>query len=274
VHIYIQRAKPAVITADGRTFSTRTQAATVAALLADEGVAPQGKDYSTPALQTAVTPGLVVELTRVREEFVTEAEGIAFTTVSQPDGNLELDQQRIVTPGKQGMRKRSIRIVYENGKEMQRVIDREWVDEQPTTQVIAYGTKIVIRTLSTPDGPIEYWRQMRVWATFYTPLLSGTALDAPWFGITFTGKRATKGIIAVDPRAINLHTGMYVPGYGFGAAEDTGNLVTGLVIDLCYDDDDSYPERWQWARWTTIYLLTPAPANIPWVLPDYPKERR
>ena len=46
----------------------------------------------------------------------------------------------------------------------------------------------------------------------------------------------------------------------------------GKVIDLCYDDDDSHPERWSWARWTTVYLLTPVPADIPYVLPSYPRE--
>jgi resuscitation-promoting factor RpfB len=270
--VTIQRAKPVTIIADGRTFSTRTQAKTVAALLIDEGIPAQNKDFTTPGLQSQVTSGMTIAMTRVREDYITESEGIAFKTTYQPDANLELDQQRIVAHGKRGVFKRSIRIVYENGKEVTRVVDREWTDEEPTTQIIAYGTKIVIRTLSTPDGPIEYWRAVRVWATFYTPLTSGTPLDAPYFGITFTGKRATKGIIAVDPSAIRLHTGMYLPGYGFGAAEDTGNLVTGMVIDLCYDDDASHPERWTWARWTTAYLLTPVPGNIPYILPDFPRE--
>lgn len=270
--VSIQRARMATITADGRTFGTRTQAGTVAAMLIEEGIVPQGKDYSTPALQSPVSAGMTVQLTRVREDNITESEGVPFKTVMQPDGNLELDQQRIVTHGKQGVLKRTIRIVYENNKEVQRVVDREWVSEEPTTQVIAYGTKVVVRTTMTADGPIEYWRAFRVWATFYTPLLSGTPLDAPYFGITFTGRRATKGIIAVDPKTIRLHTPMYVPGYGFGAAEDTGNMVVGKVIDLCYDDDDSHPERWSWARWTTVYLLTPVPADIPYVLPDYPRE--
>lgn len=270
--VQIQRARPATITADGRTFSTRTQASTVAAMLIDEGIVPQGKDFSTPALQSPVTAGMAVRLTRVREDTITESEGIPFTTVMQADGNLDLDQQRIVTHGKQGVRKRTIRVVYENDKEVQRVMDREWVAEEPTTQVIAFGTHVVIRTAATADGPIEYWREIRMWATFYTPLLSGTPVDAPYFGLTRTGRRATKGIIAVDPGTIRLHTGMYVPGYGFGAAEDTGNMVVGKVIDLCYDDDDSHPERWSWARWTTVYLLTPVPDDIPYVLPDYPRE--
>jgi uncharacterized protein YabE (DUF348 family) len=272
--ISIQRAVPVTVVADGRTISTRTQAKTITDLLMSEGIPAQGKDFTNPGLQTAVSAGLVVKLTRVREATITESEGIAFTTVHQPNPNIDLDQQQIVTHGKAGVRKRTVRVVYEDGKEVQRVVDREWVDEPPVTQVIAYGTRVVIRTAMMPDGPIEYWREIRTWATFYTPIHSGTPLDAPWFGITFTGKRATKGVIAVDPRAIPLHTNIYVPGYGFGAAEDTGNLVQGMVIDLCYDDDDSHPERWQWARWTTTYLLTPVPANIPYVLPDYPKERR
>ena len=268
--ISIHRAKPVTVAADGRTFSTRTQADTVARLLAQEGIVPQDKDYSTPDLQAAVSAGMLVQLTRVREDTVTEAEAIAFTTVRQLDGNLELDQSRVVTPGRQGTRKRTTRIVYENGKEARRFLEREWVDEEPTTQVIAYGTHVVVRTLMTPDGPIEYWRALRVWATYYTPASSGKARDHPQYGITRTGIVATKGVVAVDPDVIRLHEHMYVPGYGFAAAEDTGGLILGMNIDLAFDDNDQSRKH---IGWTTIYLLTPIPGDIPWVLPDYPKER-
>jgi uncharacterized protein YabE (DUF348 family) len=269
--ISIRRARPVMITADGRTFATRTQAETVAALLADEGITPQGKDYSIPGFQAAITSGLAVALTRVREEIITEAEGIAYKTIWQPDNSLELDQQRVVIPGKEGVYKRTIRIVYENGNEVYRVLEREWVDEEPATKTIAYGTRVVVRTKDTPNGTISYWRELRVWATYYTAATSGKSLNHPQYGITRTGLWATKGIIAVDPLAIRLHTAMYVPGYGFGAAEDTGGLILGMHIDLCFDDNDPAPQH---QGWVSVYLLTPVPADIPYILPDYPRERR
>ncbi len=269
--ISIRRARPVTIMADGKTVSTRTQAQTVAEMLVSEGVPPQGKDYTLPDLKSPVTPNMSVQLVRVREDTITESESIAFKTTYQADGNMELDQRATITFGKAGIRKRTIRVVYEDGKEVKRDLDREWIDEAPTTQVIAYGTHVMVRTLSTAQGPVEYWRSFRAWVTYYTPTESGVPKSAPWWGITRTGLRATRGVIAVDPIAIRLHTPMYVPGYGFGAAEDTGSLVLGKTIDLCYDDTDPAAH---FIGWETIYLLTPVTSDIPYLLPDYPQERR
>jgi 3D (Asp-Asp-Asp) domain-containing protein len=42
------------------------------------------------------------------------------------------------------------------------------------------------------------------------------------------------GIIAVDPRVIALGTRVYVPGYGYAVAADTGGAIKGHIIDVCY----------------------------------------
>jgi 3D (Asp-Asp-Asp) domain-containing protein len=61
--------------------------------------------------------------------------------------------------------------------------------------------------------------------------------DPSWSnGITATGMRAKKGIIAVDPTVIPFGTHLYVPGYGQGIAEDTGGAIRGDHIDVCFDD--------------------------------------
>jgi 3D (Asp-Asp-Asp) domain-containing protein len=50
--------------------------------------------------------------------------------------------------------------------------------------------------------------------------------------LTATGVRPRIGIIAVDPAVIPLHSLLYVPGYGYGWAEDTGKLIKGNSVDL------------------------------------------
>ena len=52
---------------------------------------------------------------------------------------------------------------------------------------------------------------------------------------TATGRRCEFGIVAVDPRVIPLHSLMYIEGYGFGIAADTGGAIKGNKIDLCMD---------------------------------------
>jgi 3D (Asp-Asp-Asp) domain-containing protein len=52
---------------------------------------------------------------------------------------------------------------------------------------------------------------------------------------TRTGRWATFGVVAVDPRVIPLNTMVYVEGYGLALACDTGSAIKGNRIDLCYD---------------------------------------
>jgi 3D (Asp-Asp-Asp) domain-containing protein len=99
----------------------------------------------------------------------------------------------------------------------------------------------------------------------YRPSSTGKAVDDPQYGLTATGQKLHKGLVAVDPRLIPLGSAVYVPGYGTAIAADTGGAVQGLVIDLGYSDDD-YQE---WSGTVEVYLLPPAPPpdQVP-LLPD------
>jgi uncharacterized protein YabE (DUF348 family) len=272
MHVEIHRAKPVTLQVDGKAIQTRTQARDVAELLSEVGVLLSGKDYAIPSLATQVTGDLAVRIVRVVEDWIVETEDIPYETVRRADSKLELDQQNMDQRGQNGVRKRRVHIVYEDGKQKEREVTEEWVERHPTTRIISYGTKIVIRELETPDGVIRYWRKMRMLATSYTAATSGKKSDHPEYGITRLGWRARKGIIAVDPLVIKLRTNMYVFGYGFGVAADTGGKIKGRWIDLCYDEDNLV----LWKRWLDVYLLEPVPVtkDIPWMLPSYPTERR
>jgi len=265
VRVYIERAKPLTILVDEGRIVTRTQTERVKEALEEVGVALRGKDYTMPDRLTPLTDNMTVQVIRVREEFVIEDEPIPFETVWRLDPELEIDHRRLAQPGEEGLRRRQIRIRYENDQEKERVMTKEWVAKEPTTEVIADGTKIVVRELETPEGPARYWRKIRMLATSYTAATSGKSKDHPRYGITYLGWKATKGVIAVDPRVINLGTKMYVPGYGFGTAADTGGAVKGRLIDLAYDEGKLV----HWFKWVDVYLLEPVPPpeKIRWILP-------
>jgi 3D (Asp-Asp-Asp) domain-containing protein/peptidoglycan hydrolase CwlO-like protein len=57
-----------------------------------------------------------------------------------------------------------------------------------------------------------------------------TAYSLP--GTTASGLPVGPGIIAVDPTVIPLGTRVYVPGYGYAVAADTGSAVKGNIIDV------------------------------------------
>ncbi len=266
--ITIRRSVPVEIEVDGRLIRTRTRAETVSGALSREGVALLGKDRVEPELYTPVRSGMMIEVIRVREELVVEFDPIPFETEWVADPEVEIDNIRLVQAGEVGLTKRRYRVVYENGEEVQRFLEDSWAERPPATKMMAYGTKIVIRTMDTPDGPIEYWRKMRVYTTSYTAASCGKPRDHPRYGYTRLGLWLRKGIVAVDPDVIPLKTRMYVPGYGRAFAADTGGGVKGKFVDLGFGEDNY--QSWHW--WSDIYLLTPVPPadQIRWILPGYP----
>jgi uncharacterized protein YabE (DUF348 family) len=271
--VFIRRSRPATIQVDGRTIETRTRAENVDALLTQEGIKLEGKDYVVPAPNTPVIDYLAVNVTRVREEFITETEQLAFQTKWLPNSELELDQRIVAQTGAKGIKNRLFKSVFENGKLISTGLEREWIDHPPQDHIINYGTKIVLHDLTLPDGSVvQYWRKIRMLATAYSAATSGKDKSHPQYGRTRLGLQAGKGIVAVDPRVVNLGSNVYVPGYGVALAGDTGGGIKGKRIDLGYPEDAMEG----WYRWVDVYLLAPVPpkTQLNVVLPDYPIERK
>ncbi|PWH15829.1 MAG: hypothetical protein DDG58_10390 [Ardenticatenia bacterium] len=272
LHVFIRRALSVTIGVDGHWLPVYTHSRSVGELLAEQGVALMGDDYTIPPLDTPLRSGITVQVVRREEHLRFEQEIIPYETEWKADPEMLLDTQRVIQPGTEGMTVRRYRTVYENGVAVSEALEREWVASVPATRIIAYGTRILVQQISTPDGPIEYWRRIRVLATSYNPASSGKSKDHPHYGITRTGLKAGFGVIAVDPKVIPLGSHVYIPGYGKAVAGDTGASILGRHIDLGYDDDMPLPH---WYRWVDIYLLTPVPprSSIRYVLPSWPQER-
>ena len=261
----ITRSRPLQIALAGSDLPTRSAAATVGQALAESGIALLGLDYSLPDSTQPLPPDGQVRVVRVLEVIQVEQEPLPFATTYQPVDNLEIDQRSVVQAGAYGVSARRIRLRLEGGGEVARAVEGEWIARQPQDQITGYGTQIQVRSVATDDGGIEYWRAVQMWATSYSASRAGVSLDSPSFGITASGKLLTKGLVAIDRSLIPFGTRMYVPGYGFAEAADTGGGVKGRWIDLGYDDDNYVP----WARYVTVYFLTPVPSpdSIVWIFP-------
>ena len=72
-------------------------------------------------------------------------------------------------------------------------------------------------------------------------------------GLCANGKRCKVGRVAVDPDVIPLGTWLYVKGYGFCQACDTGGAIQGNRIDLYYNSE-SQCNRYG-VRYTKVYVL-------------------
>lgn len=256
--IVIDRSHPLTVIVDGSRMEARVNARTVADALVEMDVTLSGLDYTIPAEETTILPGMSVRVIRVTEQFETEQEVTDFETVYQADAELPLDERRVIQSGQQGVLERSIRVRFENDIEISREVESENQISAVRNRIIAYGTRVVLRTVDTPDGPREYWRKLRVYATSYKPESVGGSTT------TSIGYTLEKGVIGINPDIIPYRTRLYVRGYGIGVAADTGGPRSNPYwIDLGYSDED-----WRsWSSWVDVYLLTPVPDSITYLLP-------
>ncbi len=258
MHIQVQLSLPISVRIDDHTMRTRTHRARVGEVLADLGITLNGQDYAVPPLDASLQEGLEIQVVRVTESVIVEQSSIPFEVVWQPDPDSEIDTQRLLQEGEPGVLERRIRLRYEDGRVVDRWVEGESVVLPPSNRVMGYGTKIIVRQLSTPSGVVEYWRVLKCLATSYSASTSGVSRSSPSYGRTATGRKMGHGIVAVDPNVIPLGTRVYVPGYGVGLAADTGGAIWGKRIDLGYDDSNLE----LWYAWVDVYLLAPPPSRI------------
>ena len=98
-------------------------------------------------------------------------------------------------------------------------------------------------------------------ATGYSPFDDRTGLNhdgSP--DMTATGTRPRPGVVAVNPKIIPYGTIMYIEGYGWGIAEDTGGAIrrrTDLIDIFFYTHDEAYA----WGRKTVKVLFRKGEVN-------------
>lgn len=237
-------------------------APTIGAVLAEQGISLQNLDYTRPALFEQIPTDGQVQLVRVSEEVIIEQEPIAFETVLEPASDVELDTRVTLQPGEYGLMARRVRVRIEDGVEITRKTEAEWIARPVKNKIVGYGTKIVIKSLSTPEGPIEYWRSVSMYATSYSPCrIFKDRCDS----YTASGAELKKGIVAMRGYWYRYYGGtqVYVPGYGFGTVADVGGGIPGQFwIDLGYSDSDYV----SWHQMVTVYFLTPVPDQIPYIV--------
>lgn len=247
-HIYISHSLPVRLVIAGTEQAIRTRAKSVEEVLVEAGVTVESTDRVSPARGAAVRPEMVIRVTTVRDVKHVVEEPIEYASEIQYDAGMARGQRVITQAGTAGYVRREYQVRQINGRDARRKLVSETVT-LPTDEVVTVGTyvkpaaPVVAAAVSTPEGCT---RTLNVYATWYTAASSGGS------GVTATGTGVYKGIVAVDPRVIPLGTRMYIPGYGYGIAADTGGGIIGNMIDLGYGADDV--KDWR-TRWVDICIL-------------------
>ena len=238
--------------------------ATMGEVLADIGISLNGFDSVNPPETAPIPANRTVAIQRQRVMITLSGEPVPFQTSWQPDPERLLDDTEIVQAGSNGF-SGSVKVDFYEEDALQRSItgDQKQLAAPQDAQGI-YGSKTELKTIDTPQGTLQYYRAIPVYATSYSPCRSGVA---GCINGTASGRKVEQGVIAVTGSWYGLLAGssVYVPDYGVAVIGDTGRSANGSNrwIDLAYNDEEFVP----WSRNTVLYFLAPAPANFPMILP-------
>jgi 3D (Asp-Asp-Asp) domain-containing protein len=250
--VEVRHAKAISLRTGESTRVIYTHLESLKAALAEAGFALGAEDRVEPSLEVAVTNGMTARLVRVAGRTFTEREKVLRKTVFQPDEALAGSATRIVQ-GSDGTRVREYKVVIEDGVERQRSLVREGFEPEPVDTVIYYAAAAV-RATGVAAEKFNVVSTERLYATWYNAASSGKAATDPSYGITYSGVPVTRGIVAVDPSVIPMGSRLYIPGYGFAVAGDTGGGIVGKMIDLGYPDGVAVD--WH-TGWVEVYFLGP-----------------
>ncbi|HEY5586418.1 MAG TPA: 3D domain-containing protein [Ruminiclostridium sp.] len=258
--IEIKRAVLVSIRVDGKEYDVKTYKDTVKEVLFDNAISVDENDKLVESqLGDKIVQNMDISIVRVDEKTVTEASSISFKTITKENDRLDLGTKNTVREGKEGVREKVYTLVYENGKQIAKQLIKDIVSANPLDKIVEVGTVLNYKT--SRGDTLRFSKAMNMKATSYTASFADTGKSPgdPGFGITATGVRAKRGIIAVDPRVIPLGTRVYVEvlgaaaDYGYAVAADTGGAIKGNKIDI-YLDSGSSVSAWG-VRNVKVYIL-------------------
>lgn len=258
--IYIKRAVPVYITADNQRVTVMTYKDTVEEMFEDSPLSPRSQDKIVGAgLKDRITSGMELKIVRVTENIVSETEALPYTVHKKINRRMDEGTEKVTQEGKDGILQKLYRVVMEDGVEVSKELLSEKIIQNPVNKIIEIGT--VMSHITSRGEVVRYSKVIDMKATAYTASLkdTGKSPDHPLFGITATGMKARKGVVAVDPKVIPLYTKLYVeilgdtPDYGFCIAGDVGSAIKGNKIDLYYDSQE-YVDRFG-VKKVRVYIL-------------------
>jgi uncharacterized protein YabE (DUF348 family) len=251
--VEIAPAFPIKLVDGGNEKDAWSTSTTVADFLKQQGITLAEEDRVEPNLDSTVKANDVINVVRVEKVTDVVEEPKEFAVVTRKDSNLTKGNEKVVQDGQQGLIEKKYEVVKENGKEVSRKLVSEKTVKESQDKIVNVGTKVLVAQVSrgssssaassSASSSSSGGKEFYVSSTAYTGNCNGCS------GITATGinLKANPGIkvIAVDPSVIPLGTKVYVEGYGYAVAADTGGAIKGNKIDVFFS---SKSEAYRWGR--------------------------
>ena len=246
------------ITAKGTCFDVETAEYTVKDMLKAEnktlkknGVEfEENVDEVLPKLDTVIKNNLNIKIVNIETKEVKQTEPIKFDTIVENSADLDISVKKVKSEGVEGKKQITYNVIYKDGVEFSRKIKSAKTLFKPKNEVVIKGTGQFYASRSGEN--ITYKKKVSCSATAYC---TGS--------ITATGTTPVRSIgglstVAVDPSVIPLGSKLYVDGYGYAIASDTGGAIRGNKVDLYLN---SLGECMNWGRRQVDVLVVAYPGQ-------------
>lgn len=248
--ISIKRAFPVTLVVDGDSREVWTCSLTAADLLQEQGIELEGQETISPGPDTFLS-----FQSRQKVRTVQVSRGRQEETPSVVEGREKTSVETTFMP-------------EDSASEKREMVSTE-ISSVPEDREMAS----MENTLSRGGRDWEFEAMLEVTATAYCPgtAEAGCPFDARGAsqctgfyndGYTATGICAVAGdgsmanphLIAVDPAVIPLKSLVYIEGYGFARAEDTGSAIKEKSIDILFN---KHNDAWIFGRQKLkVYILS------------------
>lgn len=215
---------------DGAIRLLAGETGTVQSVLNTAGITLKGYDIVEPGLNTTVTPGMKIVVTRMAVEWFTVPYTVDAPVEVRANDTQVQGESNTIQEGQPEVGETMWMLWKKDGQETARWFQGKRISSVAKPTIITRGT------LPSRSGA-NVRKVLYMEATAYTPW------DPGCHGKTATGDIAQRGVIAVDPRVIPLGTRVFVEGYGMAVALDTGGAIKGNIIDVCVDTN-AEANRW------------------------------
>lgn len=249
--IILKKAVNIEVDVDGKKLQLKSAEDNIALMLKAEKIAMSNVDKISPSTTTILKNGLKVNITRVDSKTYKKLVQLDYKVITKVNPSLPNTINKIVQEGSKGEKELTYQIIYHNGKVFSKKIIKQVVLKKTVDKLIVLGgypSKPI-----SPDGKmLSYSKKFVARATAYWAVRG--------VGRTFTGSgrraiRNSRGYstVAVDRKLYPYGTKLFIEGYGFAIAADTGTAIKGNTIDVFFN---TRKEACNWAvKHPTVYVL-------------------
>ncbi|MBQ3552493.1 MAG: G5 domain-containing protein [Clostridia bacterium] len=257
MEITIERAFPIAITAKDDVRVIQMIEGTVGDALTAADIDYDVHDELSHKTYEDTDIGMIINVVDVEVDYDTVYTTLDYEERVEYDPNMYEGNSVVVQEGSTGTKQITRRVVVKDGRIVSRKIVDQLVIEPAVDRIVRVGTRIRYQT--NLQGEWRRWREpptddmikevMYVEVTAYTHTGDPTAM----------GTWPCLGTMAVNPVRIPYYSKIYVPGYGYGTALDTGGFrhdENGQknLIDL-FMDTEWECNRWGRKRNYRVYIL-------------------